>query len=101
MTNDLPGHSQPTRVSFNDGWSVRTKVGFFSELRPGQATPESVCLPHDALVGAERIPSNNGANTGYVPGGAFAYSKEFFVPEEWNGRHVAVDFEGIPPDPVK
>ena len=80
---------------------MRTKVGFFSELRPGQATPESVCLPHDALVGAERIPSSNGANTGYVPGGAFAYSKEFFVPEEWNGRHVAVDFEGIPPDPVK
>ncbi|MET4538380.1 beta-galactosidase [Arthrobacter bambusae] len=95
MTKDLTAYRQPTRVSFNGGWCVRPKIGFFSELRPGQATPESVCLPHDALVGAARVRSDNGSNTGYVPGGAFAYSKEFDVPPEWNGRHVAVDFEGV------
>lgn len=95
MTKDLMEYRQPTRVSFNSGWSVRPKIGFFSELRPGQASPESVRLPHDALVGSVRIPSDNGSNTGYVPGGAFAYSKEFDVPSEWSGRHVAVDFEGV------
>ena len=95
MTKDLTEYRQPTRVSFNSGWSVRPKIGFFSELRPGQAPPESICLPHDALVGSARIPSDNGSNTGYVPGGAFAYSKEFDVPSEWSGQHVAVDFEGV------
>ena len=95
MMNDLTENIQPTRVSFNDGWSVRPKVGFFSELRPGQTPPEPVCLPHDALVAAARISSDNGSNTGYVPGGAFAYSKEFYVPEEWNGRNIAVDLEGV------
>jgi hypothetical protein len=37
MTKDLTEYRQPTRVSFNSGWSVRPKIGFFSELRPGQA----------------------------------------------------------------
>ncbi|MGO4470814.1 glycoside hydrolase family 2 TIM barrel-domain containing protein [Arthrobacter sp. M-10] len=95
MTKDLTEYRQPTRVSFNGGWSVRPKIGFFSELRPGQTPPESICLPHDALVALARIPSENGSNTGYVPGGAFAYSKQFDVPPEWSGRHVAVDFEGV------
>ena len=94
MTDPTEG-MQPTRVSFNSGWSVRPKIGFFSELRPGQAPPESVCLPHDALIGSTRVPSDHGSNTGYVPGGAFAYSKEFDVPPEWSSRHVAVDFEGV------
>src|SRR5215218_5153395 len=87
--------SRPTRTSFNEGWLVKPKTSFFAELRPGTGAAVEVRLPHDALIGNSRVPSEDGSSTGYVPGGAFAYSKTFDAPIEWQDRHVTIEFEGV------
>ena len=43
------------RVSFNDGWEFRPKVSSFAELGRGGAPWQPVTLPHDAMIGQERV----------------------------------------------
>src|ERR1700722_18866916 len=87
------------RVSFNDGWEFRPKVSSFAELGRGGAPWLPVTLPHDAMIGQERVApdgavTDGGANA-YFPGGVFEYRKTFFVPEEHRGRRILVEFEGV------
>lgn len=88
------------RVGFNDDWQVRPKVNPFAELA-GAAVPfEAVMLPHDAMIGQERVPPGGevtmeaGAGA-YFPGGVFEYRKTFFVPAEHRDKRILIEFEGI------
>lgn len=57
---------------------------------------ETVSLPHDAMLHEKRSASClNGKSTGYFPGGKYEYSKSFFVPDNWRGQSVLLEFEGV------
>ena len=87
------------RVSFNDGWEFRPKVSSFAELGRGGAPWRPVTLPHDAMIGQQRVAPDGGSADGganaYFPGGVFEYRKTFRVPEEDRGRRILVEFEGV------
>ena len=52
-----------------------------------------VTLPYDAMIHEKRQPKCiNSYNTGYYPGGAYLYSKRFWVAE---AKHMVVEFEGV------
>ncbi|WP_329222955.1 DUF4982 domain-containing protein [Streptomyces sp. NBC_01485] len=88
------------RTSFNDAWQVRPKVNPFAELS-GHVVPfRPVTLPHDAMIEQRRAAPDgevtmDGAAGAYFPGGVFEYRKTFAVPEEYRGRRVFVEFEGV------
>lgn len=78
------------RTSFNRHWYVTAE----SSSRGGRVGP--VTLPYDAMLFEERDPNTkNGGNTGFFPGGVYRYTKAFGAPEEWRGRSVVVEFEGV------
>src|SRR6202046_249877 len=94
------------RVSFNDGWEFRSKVSSFAELGSASVPYRPVTLPHDAMLGQERIaPDGAGLRDGggvpgggavaYFPGGAFEYRKVFPVPEDYQGSRILLEFEGV------
>ncbi|MFE3739404.1 glycoside hydrolase family 2 TIM barrel-domain containing protein [Streptomyces sp. NPDC059134] len=88
------------RTSFNDGWQFRRKVNPFAELSGPVAPFEPVTLPHDAMIGQDRVPPEGGATMeggagAYFPGGVFEYRKTFSVPEELRGRRILIEFEGV------
>ncbi|MGI3224272.1 glycoside hydrolase family 2 protein [Streptomyces sp. GTA36] len=88
------------RICFNDGWQVRPKVNPFAELMGATAPFHPVTLPHDAMIGQDRVvPDGEGAIEAGVrahfPGGIFEYRKTFFVPQEHQGKRVFLEFEGI------
>jgi beta-galactosidase len=94
------------RVSFNDGWEFRSKVSSFAELGRASLPYRPVTLPHDAMLGLERIAPDGAGNrdgravpgggaSAYFPGGAFEYRKVFSVPEDHRGGRILVEFEGV------
>jgi hypothetical protein len=89
------------RQSFNSGWVVGPKVQPFEALAGKAPTPQPVNLPHDALRDLPRsAASDQGAHTGYFPGGVFAYTKTFDVPASWRDKTVVIEFEGVYRDAV-
>ena len=83
-----------TRISFNDGWSVRPWASIFAALGGSRPPAVPVTLPHDAVLDLDRDPSNEPEHA-YFPGGAFEYSKTIEVPFEWRDKRVSIVFEGI------
>ena len=57
---------------------------------------KKVTLPHDAMLGEERLPDNpSGSGGAFFSGNAYRYEKFFEVPPEWRGKKVIFQFEGI------
>ncbi|MDW6057571.1 glycoside hydrolase family 2 TIM barrel-domain containing protein [Streptomyces sp. FXJ1.4098] len=88
------------RASFNDGWQVRPKVNPFAELSGHVVSFRPVTLPHDAMIEQPRTAPDGevtmeGAAGAYFPGGVFEYRKTFSVPEEYRGKRIVVEFEGV------
>ena len=89
------------RRSFNHGWSTAPKIEPFAALTGPAGEPEPVTLPHDAVRDIPRsADSQQGAHTGYFPGGAFTYTKTFDVPGNYRDKTVVVEFEGVYRDAV-
>src|ERR1700751_1950052 len=82
------------RAPFNDGWEFRSRVSPFAELGGAAAPYQPVPLPHDAMIGQRRLAAEGGA-CAYFPGAAFEYRKAFAVPEEYRGKRILVEFEGV------
>ena len=75
------------KQDFNYGWTFEKEGGH---------TVQSVTLPHDAMIYEERkADSPGGAAAAWFTGGRYVYRKTFEAPEEWNGKHVEILFEGI------
>ena len=56
----------------------------------------NVDLPYDAMFHEEQKQGAvNGGFTGNIDAGEYKYYKKFFVPEEYRGGHVMLQFEGI------
>lgn len=74
------------RISFNDNWLF---------CRQG-SKQKSVTLPHDAMMEESRSPdAKSGSACAFFPGGLYEYEKNFTVPEEWRGKTVLLQFEGV------
>lgn len=75
------------RLSLNKDWS-------FSHV--GETASERVDVPFDGLLHEERSSQSLGAdNTGFFVSHDYRYAKHFFAPEEWRGKSLLVDFEGV------
>ena len=69
------------KISFNDNWTFN-----------GQ----TITLPHDAMISEKRrADAPGGGGHGYFPGGVYTYEKVFHAPEEWRGKTILVEFEGV------
>jgi len=56
----------------------------------------TVDLPHDAMLLEKRDGGcRNGVNSGYFPGGKYAYGKTFELDAAMLGKSVALHFEGV------
>ena len=74
--------------NFNAGWK------YYKKGHEDAAT--FVNLPHDAMQFEARIPRlKNGSFTGYYPSGDYFYTKNLFGKEEYAGKTVILEFEGV------
>ena len=56
----------------------------------------TVDLPHDFSIIQKRDPNTPaGGGNGYFPGGVGEYQKSLFAPQEWNGKKIILEFEGV------
>jgi len=57
---------------------------------------QPVNLPHDAMISKPRAADNpSGTHGGFFPGSVANYRKKLFVPEDWRGKSVQLEFEGV------
>ena len=81
--------------SFNQDWIIRPATSAFAVLVTGAGkAPQTVTLPHDAMLGLPRAPEH-GSAAGYFPGGAFEYLNTLRVPEDFRGKRITFQFEGV------
>jgi beta-galactosidase len=85
------------KQNFDQAW--RFHLGDTPEIRElaiDDSGWQSVDLPHDWSIGLERDPdSPSGVSGGYFPMGRGWYRKALDVPEEWRGKKVWIEFEGV------
>ncbi len=68
------------RIGFNENWRCNGKP---------------VTLPHDAQILEKRSKDASDGGHGYFPGGVYTYEKNFTAPNEWAGKKVIIEFEGV------
>ncbi len=84
------------RVRLNEGWKVWKDLDPFELVFRVPDDAREVELPHDAMFHEEqRQGAANGGFTGNIDAGEYKYYKQFYVPEEYRGGHVMLQFEGI------
>lgn len=58
--------------------------------------PKTIDIPHDAMIHEQRRPqSNNGARTGYFPGGKYFYEKVLTADDELLKSQASLHFDGV------
>ena len=99
-------------ISINQGWQFhRGDVKNIAELKSTQSGDEVVNLPHDFLVGQDWVapdaserPDNSDAGSnvrsrlssrGFKEMGIGWYRYEFTPKDEWKGKRIVLDFQGI------
>lgn len=99
-------------ISINQGWQFhRGDVKNIAELKSTQSGDEVVNLPHDFLIGQDWVApdaserpdnSNAGSNVrsrlssrGFKEMGIGWYRYEFTPKDEWKGKRIVLDFQGI------
>lgn len=84
------------RIKFNEGWKVWKDLDPFELVFRVPDDAVEVELPHDAMFHEEQKQgAQNGGYTGNIDAGEYKYYKKFFVPREYRGGHVMLQFEGI------
>ena len=74
-------------IDWNAGWQF---------ARLGEDCLRPVLLPHDAMLAEPRTKeSPGGINTGWFEGHDYRYVRQFDAPEDWRGRTVVLEFEGV------
>ena len=83
-----------SRIALSRGWKL-ARVPTSNEWS-SQQTGKSVDAPHDAMIGLPRSAKNpSGPSGAYYPGSEAAYEKTLSVPEEWRGKVVLLESDGI------
>ena len=90
---NLKGDLSMQKLSFDAGWEFTDAVGMFG-MQFGQWSP--VTLPQDYSITQPRdSKSPAGGGGGYAWSGTITYRKKFQVPEEWSGKSIQLEFEGV------
>lgn len=81
------------KQSMDLSWQVVTHAG----IQPDRdAAWEPVALPHDVAITKPRDGSHaTGGGGGYAWSGLVTYRRTLFVPEDWRGRSIQLEFEGV------
>lgn len=80
------------KVKFNDGWMIAETEGWLSDMP--QYKP--VEIPYDALCNRNaNRECTFGASSGYIDGSLFEFKKDFLIPEEWKGKKIIIEFDGV------
>lgn len=84
------------KIKFNSNWKVWKDLAPFELVFRVPDEAVDVELPHDAMFHEEQKQGAvNGGFTGNIDAGEYKYYKQFFIPEEYRGGHVMLQFEGI------
>ena len=76
------------KIDFNRNWTCRCLTR--------EEEPYSVTLPHDAMRSEPRIAESvSEGNSGWYLGGDYEYTKHVFVPSEYSGKKVLIEFESV------
>lgn len=88
------------RIDFNDQWRLESRESFLEGL--GEVTAsDTFRLPHDGMLSSQRRQdSSNGPDCAWYDGDTYLYTKEFHIPEEWQGKKLLLEFEGVFQNPV-
>lgn len=77
-----------SKISLNSSW-ICHRTGHSEKSFP-------IDIPHDAmLLDVKSENSPGGVNTGWYDAQDYTYEKEFYVPAEWEGRCLILEFEGV------
>ena len=80
------------RQRIDENWKVSPLTGWWIR----QKETLLVNLPYDASVhGERRSDAPCEAHGGFFPGGTYHYDKVLFIPKEWKGRKIYLEFEGV------
>lgn len=94
----LPGaEAGRTTQSFDAGWRfVRGDIFNAESNRFDDAAWEQVDVPHDwAIAGPYDEAALTRRGGGYLPSGVSWYRKTFVLPQEWEGRKIYIEFDGV------
>lgn len=86
------------RQPFNHDWRFKLYDGkpLSWWRQPDYSTWRTLDLPHDWSIELPRNPNSlSGSSGGYFPTGRGWYRKTFTPPEEWRGKKVYLEFEGV------
>lgn len=85
------------RQKINDNWLLSDgSVTIVEMFQQEDGQKNFVDLPHDAMIHEKRRKdTKNGHQTGFYPGNVYTYTKQLFVPADWQGRSIALEFEGV------
>ena len=82
------------RINQDLGWKfyLGGESPFFDVSGEGM----DVDLPHDFSIMQKRSPAGRGGpSNAYFPGGMGCYRKKIRIPEEWRGKEILLEFEGV------
>ncbi len=85
------------KIPFNQNWRFKKNepLAFLWDVE-NSANWKTLDLPHDWSIQGDRKPDNPSSNLGgYFPMGFAWYEKTFEAPEEWRGKKVTIEFEGV------
>lgn len=75
------------KQDFNKNWTFWIR---------GESDHHATRLPHDAQIHQKRAKNAPGGSShGFFPGGIYEYEKKFTAPDDWQGKTVLLEFEGI------
>jgi beta-galactosidase len=96
-TVDVTAHNMQ-KLEFDRGWRFQLGdiPGGIWQDDLDDAGWRSVDLPHDWSIELDRDPASpSGSDGGYFLTGVGWYQKRFAVPDEWRGKKLLVEFEGV------
>lgn len=57
---------------------------------------ENIRIPHDAMIFEDRNAENPSGSAGaFFSGGKYKYEKNMQIPEDWKGKKITLEFEGV------
>jgi len=83
------------KMLINDNWKFKLsdeKEAFWKEF--DDSSFKTVTIPHDWSV-EYPLSREFSSGTGYVRGGTAWYRKEFYLPKEYIGKKIFIEFEGV------
>jgi beta-galactosidase len=86
------------KLGFDRGWRFRlgNVPGGIWQDSLDDSEWRSVDVPHDWSIELERDPANvGGSDGGWFPTGVGWYQKRLSIPDEWHGKQVLIEFEGV------